>query len=82
MAEDRYEKVLLNWIRQLSDEMRKGDRKIQRLKVRSSDHPDWSDTNLKVIETTVAMNKTRQTKIDTIWSCLNHYRSLIGVNHA
>jgi len=81
MAEDRYEKVLLNWINQLKEEIRKGGRKIDRLKVRS-DHPDWRDTNLNVIETTVAMNKTRQTKIDTIWACLVHYRSLIGVNDA
>ena len=81
MAEDRYEKVLLNWINQLEKEVKKGGQKIERLKVRGSGHPDWSDTNLKVIEATVEMNKTRGIKIDTIWACLNHHRSLIGVEY-
>lgn len=80
MSEDRYEKVLLNLIDYYKEEIKKAGRKIKRLQIRNNDHPDWSDTNLKVIEETLDMNIKRGVKIDTIWVCLNHYRSLIGVN--
>ena len=80
MGEDRYEKVLLNLIDYYKEEIKKAGRKIKRLQVRSSGHPEWSDTNLKVIEATLDMNINMSIKIDTIWVCLNHYRSLIGVN--
>jgi hypothetical protein len=82
MSEDRYEKVLLNMIDHYSKKIIKAQRKIDRLKVRSYSDSEWSATNLGVIETIGDMIRTMKTKIDTIWACLNHYRSLIGVNYA
>lgn len=79
MSEDRYEKVLLNMIVHYSKKIIKAQRKIDRLRVRDYSHPEWSETNLGVIETTGDMIRTMKTKIDTIWSCLNHYRSLLGI---
>ena len=78
---DRYEKVLLNIIEHHEGEIKKAERKIDRLKVRNHNHPEWCSTNLGVIETTNKMIKEMKTKIDTIWVCLVHYRSLLGVNH-
>lgn len=77
MSEDRYEKVLFNIIEHHEKEISKAKRKIDRLKLRSSDHPEWSDTNLTIIETTRDMIKEWQIKIDTIWVCISHYRALL-----
>jgi hypothetical protein len=80
--EDRYEKVLFSLIDNHKETIKKAERKIERLKVCSAGHPDWKETHLNTIEATKKMILERRTKIDTIWVCLNHYRSLLGVNHA
>lgn len=79
MAEDRYEKVLFNLIAHHEKWIKKAERDIKTLNVPSSD-PNWSDKNLGMIETKDAEIKEYKIKILTIWVCLNHYRSLIGVN--
>jgi len=80
-SEDRYEKVLLNMINHYEDENIKALRNVERLKVVGYGHSDYKIANLTIIETTRVMIKDTQTKINTIWACLDHYRSLLGINH-
>jgi hypothetical protein len=79
MAEDRYERVLLSLIDYHKKWIEKAERDIKTLNIPHYD-PNWSDKNLGMIEVKDAEIKTYKTKISTIWVCLNHYRSLIGVN--
>ena len=78
MAEDRYEKVLLNLITDQEDWIKRAERDIKRLNV-SYSNPNWKDSNLGRIETKRQEIEKRKIKINTIWICLNHYRSLLGV---
>jgi hypothetical protein len=79
MAEDRYEKVLLSLIKHHEDRIKKSKRDIKRLNVPYTD-PNWSDGNLGKMDTKKEVIKNREVKITTIWVCLTHYRSLLGVN--
>jgi hypothetical protein len=78
---NQYETILLHMINCYENENRKALKKVERLKVVGYGHSDYKTANLTIIETTRVMIKDTQTKINTIWACLDHYRSLLGITH-
>jgi hypothetical protein len=72
-----YENVLLNIINAKQHAIKLAGRKINRYELRShSGYP-----NKKIIETTEKFIVSKKLEIETVWVCLIHYRSLIGVTN-
>jgi len=73
-----YENVLLNIIRAKKHEIKLAERKRDKFKMRGANEFKYYE---KVIETTEKFIEKKGIEIETIWICLIHFRSLIGVKN-
>jgi hypothetical protein len=74
-----YENVLLNLIESKKNDIKLAKRKIEMLELRNQ--RTHSSSNKRIIETVEKLIEKKKNEIETVWVCLIHYRSLIGVTN-